>query len=218
MRRGLLILLCSVFAASARGEDIVDVLRRSQQQRLDVMHPAAAGAKSAVVQQSFATLQKALPELVVELHVITGSTIAETLHGHIIVANESLADMPEGVRLFILAHELGHVAHRHWLELGLVYKRWVPGEVTPENTDPVAESLGREASQTAHRQEFEADRFALELLSRMGRPLDDVYAAIMQNGMTQDTATHPATRKRLASLRAAAGGLGNAGAAPATAH
>jgi Zn-dependent peptidase ImmA (M78 family) len=67
------------------------------------------------------------------------ATTAETLHGHII-ANESLADLPEGERIFILAHEIGHVVsdHRHrWGGTALD-----SSEVTPARTDPVAESLG----------------------------------------------------------------------------
>mgnify|MGYP002149795662 CR=1 FL=1 len=40
-------------------------------------------------------------------------TVAETLNGRTVVANESLALMPEGVRLFVLAHELGHFKHKH---------------------------------------------------------------------------------------------------------
>jgi Zn-dependent protease with chaperone function len=140
----------------------------------------------------------------VDLHVITGATIAETLHGHIVVANEKLADLTEGERLFVLAHELGHVVNGHWLQMGLVYRRWVPGDVTPDKTEPVAGQLGREASQLAHQQEFEADTFALGMLRRFGRSSDEALSAFMHLGMQQDTATHPGTRKRLASLRAAA--------------
>jgi predicted Zn-dependent protease len=129
--------------------------------------------------------------------------IAETLHGHIIVANESLADLPEGERLFLLAHEIGHVAGQHWLQLGMVYKRWVPGDVTPEATDPVAAQLGREASGLSHRHELEADLFALHTLERLGMPTDVAFSSLRLMGLQQDTATHPGTRKRLASLRAA---------------
>ena len=43
----------------------------------------------------------------------------------------------------------------------------------------------------------------------LGRPQQDTFAVFMQMGMQQDTATHPGTRKRLASLRAAQGGAGS---------
>lgn len=191
-------------AAAARGEDIVDVLRRSQQQRLDSLVAAPDGPRARTVQHSFESLRAQLVPLPpIDFHVIRGPVIAETMHGHIIVANESLADLPEGERMFILAHEIGHVARRHWLQLGMVYKRWVPGEVTPAETDAVAAPLGREASGTAHRQEFEADAYALQALHKLGIPSDVAFSSLRMMGMQQDTATHPATRKRLASLRSA---------------
>jgi Zn-dependent protease with chaperone function len=190
--------------AAARGEDIADVLRRSQQQRLDAFQPAAEGPRVQVLQRSFETLRAALAPLPpIDFHVIRGPVVAETLHGHVIVANESLADLPEGERLFLIAHEIGHVARRHWLQMGMVYKRWVPGDVTPQNTDPVAARLGREASGLAHRQEFEADAFALQALHRLGLSSDVAFSSLRLMGLQQDTATHPGTRKRLASLQAA---------------
>lgn len=201
LRLTILVLTC---VGPARGQDIVDVLRHSQQTRLDAMRPAPAGPKADKVRKTFEALhQRIAPDAVVDLHVITGGTIAETLHGHIIVANESLADLPEGGRAFVLAHELGHVVNDHWLKMGLLYRRFVPGAVIQSHTDAVAGPLSREASGLAHQQELEADTFALQALRGMGYPPDDAFSAFLHLGMQQDTATHPGTRKRLASLRAA---------------
>jgi hypothetical protein len=194
-----LVLAC---AGPAHGQDIVDVLRHSQQTRLESMKPAPEGPKATKVRKTFEALhQRVAPEAVVELHVISGGTIAETLHGHIIVANESLADLPEGERAFVLAHELGHVVANHWLKMGLLYRRFVPGAVIQANTDPIAGPLGREASALAHQQEIEADTFALHALGRLGHAADDAFSAFLHLGMQHDTATHPGTRKRVASLR-----------------
>ncbi len=193
-----------VLAGQARGDDIIDVLRRSQQQRLDALTPAPSGARAQAVRDSFDKLCRLLKlEVKVELLVITGATTAETLHGHTIVANESLAELPEGERSFILAHELGHVVNDHWQQMGGVYRRWIPGEVTPSQTDPVADMLGRDASGLAHRQEFEADAFGLQALRALGWPPEVALAAFLRQGVQHDTATHPGTRKRVASLRAA---------------
>lgn len=211
MRWFPLTLLGLALTQPAHAEDIVDVLRRSQQVRLEAMPPAADGPKAQAIRRSFEQLRRALPEEVAaELHVVSAGTLAETLHGRIVVAHESLADMPEGARLFVLAHELGHVASHHWQQMGAVYRHWIPGEVKPETTDPVAGALGREASATSHRQEYEADAYALQVLRRLGRSPQDAFAAFMQQGMLQDTATHPGTRKRVASLRATlAGAVGS---------
>lgn len=212
MRWVLLTFLGAALAQPAAAEDIVDVLRRSQQMRLEAMPLAADGPKAAAIRSSFEQLRAALPDdVAAELRVVSAGTVAETLHGRIVVAHESLADLPEGARLFVLAHELGHVASNHWQQMGAVYRHWIPGEVKPETTNPVAGPLGREASATSHRQEYEADAYALQVLRRLGRSPQDAFAAFMQQGMLQDTATHPGTRKRVASLRAAMAGATDSG-------
>ncbi|MGC4078153.1 MAG: M48 family metalloprotease [Rubrivivax sp.] len=212
MRATALAWILGTWMAAAQAADpsaIGEVLEHSQQQRLDAFHLAADGPRAAAVRASFERLRRvAAPGVEVELRVITGETIAETLQGHVIVAHERLADLSEGQRTFVLAHELGHVVHDHWAAMGGVYRRWVPGEVTPERTDPVAGALGRDASALAHRQEFEADAWALETLGRMGFASDDAVGAFLSLGMQPDTATHPATRKRVAALRARLSGEG----------
>ena len=187
-------------------EDILGVLARSQLTRLDRTHPADPNSSRArAVRASFETLTQVLAlGHPVELRVIDGETVAETLQGRIVLANESLADLSEGERLFVLAHELGHVELHHWEQTEHLYLKWVPGAVTPDQTEPVAALLGRDASGLAYRQEFEADAFALRALRALGRPPQDAVSTFIRLGMTQDTATHPGTRKRLASLRAAA--------------
>jgi Zn-dependent protease with chaperone function len=199
-----MVLACLISAPAWCQEDIVDVLRRSQDARLQAQRAADADSeRAATVRHSFNRLLQSLqPPPVVELRVTRGPVVAETLHGHIVVAHESLAEMPESVRLFILAHELGHVSMQHWLQTALFYQKWVPGAITPAQTEPVAALLGREASALAHDHEFAADAFAARLLQAMGQA-DDVLPAVFRHlGATRDTATHPATRKRLAALRA----------------
>jgi predicted Zn-dependent protease len=191
----------------AHSEDIIDVLRRSQHQRLDALKPAQDAQRAETVRATFEKLFQTLkPDIAVEFRVVSGPTIAETLHGDIIVANESLADMPEGERAFIIAHELGHVSEGHWAQMGRVYQRWVPGEVTQDKTDPVAGALGHDASELAHRHEYAADTFALHALARFGWSADVALAAFLRQGLQFDTPTHPGTRKRIASLRAAQAG------------
>ena len=201
----LLTLVCA--AADAAGPDatpdIVGVLNRSQQQRLDAMPLAEANSpRVETVRNSFDKLvqrMRGLPP--VELRVVRGEIVAETLHGHIVVANEALADLPEGERLFVIAHELGHVMLDHWSQMGLLYQKWVPGTVTQQHTDAIAEQLGREGSALTYRQEYEADAFGLRTIRGLGLLDQDAVGAFMHLGMHNDTATHPGTRKRVAALR-----------------
>ena len=201
--RAMVWVLLMLSAVPAWCEDINDVLERSQQARLAAL--PAADVQSARVQVVHASVDKvlraaALPDPV-ELRVIRGEIVAETLQGHVVVANESLADLTEGERVFILAHELGHVALGHWSQLGQLYKRYIPGAVTPDNTDPIAGPLGRDASAMSHRHELDADAFSVHTLRALGHSDEDAFSAFKRLGLTRDTPTHPGTRKRMASLR-----------------
>jgi predicted Zn-dependent protease len=201
--RSLLWVFLTLAAAPAWCENITEVLERSQRTRLESLPGADAGSERAQrVRDSFERLVRAsgLREPV-ELRVISGPTVAEALLGRVVVANESLADLTEGERVFILAHELGHVAMGHWAQLGEVYKRHIPGEVAPATTDPVAGALGRDASVLSHRHELDADAFSVHTLRAMGHSEDDAFSAFKRMGLTRDTPTHPGTRKRMASLR-----------------
>ncbi len=208
--RWLLIIFAIGACGAARSDgasaapDIVSVLHRSQQLRLQAMASADSNRPRAQrVRESFDILVRSMRSLPpVELRVMRGEVVAETLQGHVVVVNEALADLPEGERLFVVAHELGHVVLGHWAQLGLLYQKWVPGAVIQEHTDAVAALLGRDASALAHRQEFEADAFGLRIVRALGHSEQDALAVFAGMGVPHDTATHPGTRKRVAALRA----------------
>lgn len=203
--RWLLFIWVALTAGAARGEDIVEVLERSQQVRLDSMPPAPPDSQRVQkVRDSFELLARTLGlGRSVELRVVRGDTLAETLHGRVVIANEAMGDWPEEDRLFVLAHELGHVALAHWAQMGVMYQKWVPGMVTSQQTDAVAALLGREASGLAYEQEYEADAFAFRTLEGLGFSRQDVFSVFVHLGLRKDTPTHPGTQKRLAALRAA---------------
>jgi Peptidase family M48 len=202
--RCIFLALLTLCAAAARAEDIVEVLQRSQQSRLEALQPVAADSAPA------RTLHAAFDQLLrfngidqpVELKVIEGAGFAETLLGKVVVVNALLAERPQLEQLFVLAHELGHVIEGHQAQMGQVFLKWVPGAVVQEHTDAVAPMLGREASGLAHRQEFSADAYALRTLCAMGYARSEVVELFMRMGMYQATATHPAANRRLAALRA----------------
>ena len=201
--RSLLFLLLAFFAASAHCDDIAGVLQRSHQQRLDAFEVADAQSPATQrVRESFDAVMRSLQvQHSIELRVVKGSTIAETIHGSVVVANESLGDLPEGQRIFILAHEIGHVVLGHWAQMNTVYQKWIPDTVTQQQTDAVAASLGKDASALARRQEHEADEFGLRSLRAFGRPVEDAFAVFRHYGMHGDTATHPSVGQRIAFLR-----------------
>jgi Zn-dependent protease with chaperone function len=211
--RALRVLLLAAAAVAgslawpAMAEKIDTVLQRSHQMRLTAYTARAVDDRRAeALRADFQRLlaRAELPEAVrrdVQLLVVDGPLLGETLAGHVVVVNAGLADAAEGERLFTLAHELGHVQLGHWAQLGEVYRKHVPGEVTKEATDAVANALGREASALSHGHEFAADAFAWRLVREFGIGLDSAAAVFHHMPNLGDTPTHPASRKRMAALR-----------------
>lgn len=188
---------------SAAAMDIVDVLERSQQVRLDLRVPAPADSeRTARVRASFdKLLALAPPPHPVELRVLEGGVQAEAMLGHLLVVGDAVGDLPEGERLMLLGHEYAHLALDHWHALTSLYRRHIPGDVRPETTDPVAGALGRDAHQLSYKHEFEADAFGFRIAQQLGASLDEAMSLLTRQPISHDTATHPATRRRLAQLR-----------------
>ena len=197
-----LLLWCALGAtAPAWCMDIVQVLERSQTTRMQAYPSAADPVRAATVRASFQRLANVLDLPQVELRVVGGGLGAEAMLGHVIVASESLADLPEGERLLVLSHELGHIALGHWDEMCALYREHIPGEVRPETTDPGAQLLGAAAHEQAYRHEFAADAYGYRVIRRLGFRIDTVYGLMLRAPSPQDTATHPGTRRRVAQLR-----------------
>jgi Peptidase family M48 len=200
---GVLLLLVLCAASPAWCEDIAQVLQRSQQARLDTLPevaPDTAGA--AALRDSFERLQRSLPAVgQAQLRVVAAGALAETLHGHIVVMNIALGELPEICRLFLIAHELGHITQGHWAQRIALYRQFIPGEVVQQQTDAVAPQLGREASMQSHQQEYDADAFAMRTLLDMGYSRDELLDMFVRLGQHAATATHPSSGKRLAQLR-----------------
>ena len=203
----LVLAVLSCVPVQARAQGIVEVLQRSQQVRLAQRladHPARPdSAASARVRASFNRLLALLPASDdAELTLVGGPLYAEALFGRRAVAvSESVGELPEGERLLLLAHELGHLRLLHWQALSGLYLRLIPGEVTPATTEPVAERLGAQAHQLSHRQEFEADAFGFTLVRKLGFGVETAMGLLIRQGLVPDNATHPGTRRRVAQLR-----------------
>lgn len=213
MRRRALSFFAAAAAAlwfcvgASHGQTIQQVLQRSHEQRLQSMTLVPSDdPRALVIRASFEQVlgvAAGLPPRL-ELQVVLGPVMAECLHGHVIVVNASLADRSEGERLFVLAHELGHVVQGHWDKVRWVYQRYIPGPVVKSKTDAVAAVMGRELSALSHQHEFDADAYGMHTLLKLGYGYDTARASFMRQGPTVDTATHPSTQRRLASLRTVA--------------
>lgn len=199
-----LALTLATLTVSAHG--IADVLLRSQQQRLagfeaaDPQREEAQRIRATLARLNTLTASMGLPP--VELVLVGGGLYAEAQFNRPAMAvSLGVGELPEGERTMMLAHEMGHVHLHHWQALRELYVHYIPGEVTPETTDAVAGELGRAAHQQSHAHELAADAFGFELLLRLGFDVNDACSLLARNGTPYDTATHPATRRRVAQLR-----------------
>lgn len=195
--------LLLTLAAPALGEDIAAVLERSHSVRLASFAAATTdGSRAIIVRQSFDALVRQLqPQARLQLHVASGSVVAECLLGYVIVVNESLADLQEPVRLFLLAHELGHATLGHWRQMSQLYSKYMPGQIGQATAASADERFLAEASQLSRAHELAADAFAYELLKSLGYGFRDVVGALTAFGMQRDSATHPGSGRRIAHLR-----------------
>jgi hypothetical protein len=207
---------------AAMAEDIEAVLDRSQQMRLaqkPAPHPDSDAAQRVRASlQRLTTLPGAGSEPV-ELVLVGGELFAEALLDRAgLAVSEAVGELPEGERLLLLAHELGHVRLAHARALKALYRQHIPGEVRPETTDPVAAVLGAQAHALSHRHELEADAYGYTLVRALGFGFDNAMALLTRQGVQQDSATHPATRRRLAQLRALEERLAQQAVSPADAQ
>jgi predicted Zn-dependent protease len=190
--------------SAVRADDIVSVLERSQRLRLE--QRVVAVPDSERTQRVRASLDRLLthgkiaPQSV-ELRVMQGGVQAEAMLGRLLVVGEAVGDLPESERLMLLAHELSHLTLGHWQALCTLYLKHIPGEVRPDTTDPVAGALGRDGHELSHQQEYEADAHGFALAHQLGTSLDDALSLLMRQPMMHDSATHPATRRRIAQFR-----------------
>jgi Peptidase family M48 len=197
---GPLLLVC---VSPAWSEDIGQVMERSQQTLLGTLPEAAADTRGAAqLRDSFERLLPLAPSPAdARLRVVSAGAVAETLAGRVVVMNAALGELPEICRLFLIAHELGHVMQDHWAKRIALYRRFIPGEVVQAQTDAVADQLGPEASMQSHQQEYEADAYAMRTLLDLGYSRDELLEMFFHLGRHGTTATHPSTGQRLAQLR-----------------
>jgi hypothetical protein len=188
--------------------DIVAELNASQQQKLSLCKVTSDEAPAAkILQRSFKLLQDARATMAgpaatssVRLLVADCEHGIQVLAGEVVVPAE-VASWDEGARLFVLAHELGHIEHRDWDQLTAAYAKGMPQDIAEEDVPQALTSVRAHTSPLKRNFEYAADKYALRLLTRLGRNgLDDADAALQRIWSRDDTPTHPGAMQRLAAL------------------
>jgi Zn-dependent protease with chaperone function len=113
--------------------------------------------------------------------------------GKTIVLSARLARLPHAQRYFIIAHEFAHHRLDHQVEtggrlVGIVSRRGKPGKAV-------------DASELAHRTEFEADAYAVRMMHAEGLDTNEAAKLFDSMGEGTDSATHPAFSRRARAIR-----------------
>jgi Zn-dependent protease with chaperone function len=143
-----------------------------------------------------------------------GATAFTLPSGDIILTDALVLALPDdGAVLAVLAHELGHLQHRHMLPR-LMQEAMVPAGASLLARDPdwLASRVAARAPQLAlgQQSEIDADKYAADLLEHNGlslRVLEEAPRALSATHRHRDAylALHPFSGERQASLRERAG-------------
>lgn len=205
MRAWSIVVACLLATGSVRaiGADVEDMFVRAQLKRMhDVVGQVAREShRAAIVRDTFAAVRDSIDaDAQIEILIVEGDVVAEVLGDHLIAASESLALLPEGERAFVMAHELGHILLGHGSKRTELLRQH-PNRHVPHGPDELrAVPLEPAASELAHRQELEADAFALRAIRKLGHGSDSALALFARQAVLDDTATHPRTPRRIAHL------------------
>jgi Zn-dependent protease with chaperone function len=113
-----------------------------------------------------------------------------------IIISPSLAELPRGERLFLLAHEVGHLANGDVKRLLALGDELAASAEALANVDKLMATLSRE-NETA------ADLFAAKFMQKVGVNAESAASAFFARmGLLQlpGTASHPAAQSRVAAI------------------
>lgn len=197
MKNIITALVFAFVANFASANPMVEALRAQDESRLCEAAPVSKETRllrreATYVLETMGMSKDAVTVLIAECG---GYATAATTLGTIVIS-PSLAELPRAERLFVLAHEIGHLANddaKRWLALGdkLVLK----DEAIAAN-DAMMATLSREV-------ELGADAFAAAVLRKMGINAENAAHAFFKRMNLLDlpgTASHPAAQSRVTAI------------------
>lgn len=192
-----------VLALPARAVDVPSVLSQWQQARLEQC--PAIDADRGVAQRLRADFDKVLaaaPELASTPFRVSDCPVIAQVRAGVVVVSTQLAGLPEKERLFVMAHELGHVAHGDWQRVAQRYVDYVGVVQTFDEVVEKMKQVNSEINDMSRAGEFDADEFALEVLKKAGYPATEAATSFLRRYRDQpESDTHPAIRARLERVR-----------------
>jgi beta-barrel assembly-enhancing protease len=138
--------------------------------------------------------------------------------GHVVLYQALMDALPsKEAQRFVLAHELGHVMHRHSLQaagrLMVVGSLALPvGVLFPHGGSQLIEVMNISAMQHSQMKELEADRYAVELLKatghdpKIGIEVFEMFEKVAsQDNVPDFVKTHPPNQRRIDQVKALTG-------------
>lgn len=116
------------------------------------------------------------------------AVIAQSLPG-VVVVNAEIAQLNRQHRIFVLAHEIGHLRASHWDQYFQKAR-----SLCAAPSEPSDDSAFRELS---HANEYAADKFAVFILKQNGFSSTAAVELLRSLGDIPETNTHPAIASRI---------------------
>jgi hypothetical protein len=113
--------------------------------------------------------------------------------GRTIILSARLARLPQVQRYFIIAHEFAHHRLDHQVQTG--------GPLAGIVSRHGKSSKAVDATELAHRTEFEADAYAVRMMHAEGLDPNEAAKLFDSMGEGTDSATHPAFSRRAQAIR-----------------
>lgn len=203
MKTWLLLVVSLLLTSPAHAFDVGQALELGQRIRLENCEPLGSDSpKARVLQASLAQVSKAAETAPPVLRVARCDAFAQVLAGDIVV-HPDLALWGEGERLFVLAHELGHIRQAHWQQFTLALRSAIPVTATDEQAPRLLQRFVPRLQGLLHAFEYEADTYAVRLLRVLGRDAPfEAAQAIARQPANEEALTHPSASQRIHRLAA----------------
>lgn len=200
----LLLAFCFIFSCAPAWSGVLDDIQDTFRSLQKVISTVSAldSKRAAQLHADFQELQQAAGVTDVKL-VVTTDLLGQSFPDRLIAIGLEIADLPRSQRMFVLAHELSHVANNDfehffkWAQHADQALAFVAPELEAEANARVTHTLKK----LSHQKEFAADQYASHMLVRLG--LDPLEGAqvLTKVGSRSESVTHPATDARLLKLK-----------------
>jgi hypothetical protein len=160
-----------------------------------IVVPATMDVRSKVLHDDFNELVRVMgvPSSI-RLIVTSSSLVAQAFPGSVLAVNADVADVPKAQRMFVLAHELGHIMKDHIGSFVQLLKE-------KESIEKIYAGQGVfirvNFTEQSHSNEFAADSFARDCLVKMKLSISDAAKFLVPFKDTPASESHPAVAERL---------------------